>query len=370
MSWTTFTQNRPGWLVVLLTAAAVFLVGVVSPKHNWDMVAYVAASYQDDGHRGQDLLTRTYADVRGAVDDASYRDLTDGPYRATVARDPVSLEQQLPFYTIRVAYIAAVRAAGEVTGSYTRAAHDVTAVFGLLSVLAMGAILMRAGVTPFVLPLLVSPLGIVTLTRIATPDSMACFASLLLVLALFRPGWWAYALIVALPAIRSDYVIFSGFAALYLLATHDRRRAAVALVAAGAVYLVLGWMSGNYGYLNLMNFTLFGQRPYPAGMPLSTDWRAYAAAITTNVNYMVGDGLFLLYAVALVLIWRARARLGDRYTVLLLILPVAFATVHFALFPSYDKRFLVSSFFLVTAGILRAATCGGARRPRPLSRAA
>ncbi|RZM06870.1 MAG: hypothetical protein EOP68_15110 [Sphingomonas sp.] len=342
-------------LLVLLTAAGVMLAGLIAPKHNWDMVAYVAAAYAADGHAGPDLLRRTYQDVGGAVDTDSYRDLTAGPYRATVARDPVALEQQLPFYTIRVVYIAAVRVVGRATGSYTRAAHGVTAVFAFLAVLAMGAILMRAGVPALVLPFLVSPVGILYLARIVTPDSMACFASLLLVLALFRPGWAAYALVVLLPAIRSDYLIFSGLAAGLLFLRHDRTRATVALLAAGVVYLALGRASGNYGYLNLLNFTLFGQQPYPARLPISTDPFAYLAAIATHTNYLVSDGIFLLYVIAVTLLWRWREALGDPHVALLLALPTAFATVHFALFPSYDKRFLVSSFFLVTAGILRAA---------------
>jgi hypothetical protein len=342
--------------VVLLTAAGVLFLGLASPKHNWDMVAYVAASYQADGHAGRDLLERTYADVRGQVDEASYRDLTAGPYRAIVASDPASLEQQLPFYTIRVAYIAAVRGVGMLTGSYTTAAHLVTAAFGFLSVLTMGAILVRVGVPTPILPLAVSALGILTLTRIATPDSMACFASLLLVAALFRPGWWAYALIAILPAIRSDYLIFSALAATFLFVRHHRLRATAALAAAGILYVALGRLSGNYGYLNLLNFTLFGQKPYPAQLPISTEPSAYAVEIAANTNYLISDGVFLLYAIALVLLWRRRTTWSEPHTALLLLLPVGFATAHFALFPAYDKRFLVSSFFLVTAGILRAAT--------------
>ena len=359
------TRTR-GWelAAVLLTALAALFAGMVAPKHNWDMVAYVAAAYHADGHRGADLRDRTYADVRAAVDAGSYRDLTAGPYRGVVAADPVSLEQQLPFYTIRVVYIGLVRAVGAATGSYTRATHVVTAVFGFLSILAMGAILMRIGVSALVLPLTVSAVGIVTLTRIATPDSMACFASLLLVLALFRPGWWAYALIALLPAIRSDYLIFSGLAAAYLFVKHHRARAAGALLAAGAIYVALGWWSGNYGYLNLINFTLFGQRPYPAQLPIETDPRAYAAEIVVGTNYMISDGVFLLFAIALVALWRGRGViLSDRYTATLLALPVAFAAAHFALFPAYDKRFLVSSFFLVTAGLCRAATLAYRSRP-------
>lgn len=350
----TSTQNRFGLLVVLLTAALVLLAGIVAPKHNWDMVAYVAASYAADGHSGRDLQTRTYADIEGHVDAASYRQLTTGPYPGGVARDPVALEQQLPFYTIRIVYIAAVRAVGRLGGSYTLAAHLVTASFAFLSVLVMGLILMRVGVSTLVLPFIVLPIDIAFLARIATPDSMACFASLLLVLSLFRPRWWSYALIVALPAIRTDYAIFSGLAALFLFARHDRIKAVVALVAAIGVYVALGRYSGNYGYLTLLNFTLFGQRPYPAHLPISTDWRAYAGAISTDVDYMISDGIFLIYVIGIMTLWQARARLENPDATLLLLLPLTFATVHFALFPSYDKRFLVSSFFLVTVGILQA----------------
>src|SRR4030095_15236385 len=107
-------------VVIFLTAAAVFLIGVMHPYYNWDIVGYVAAAHYEDGLRGEMLRDRTYDDIRDEVGKYMFAHLTDGPYRHTVYEYPQSLQQQVPFYSIKIMYVELVRVAGRFGLSYAQ----------------------------------------------------------------------------------------------------------------------------------------------------------------------------------------------------------------------------------------------------------
>ena len=96
-------------LVILLTSVFVLISGVTSPSYNWDIVAYVAAAYHQDGLGGRELSSATYNELEREADADTFKELTVGDYVDVVFEDPDSLEQQLPFYTIKVAYIQLMR---------------------------------------------------------------------------------------------------------------------------------------------------------------------------------------------------------------------------------------------------------------------
>jgi hypothetical protein len=96
-------------VVIFLTAAVVFLIGVMHPYYNWDIIGYVAAAHYEDGSRGEVLRDRTYDEIRTEVGKYQFEHLTDGPYRQTVYEYPQSLQQQVPFYSIRSSNRAGAR---------------------------------------------------------------------------------------------------------------------------------------------------------------------------------------------------------------------------------------------------------------------
>ena len=129
------------YIVLVATAVGVFLIGVSRPLHGWDMIGYVASAYQLDGYRGHDLLSRTFSDVRADVDDDTFTILTQGEgriernYRETVHVDPIALTQQIPFYSIRIAYVELMRAVSLLGPNYSRSSYIISATFASLAVL-------------------------------------------------------------------------------------------------------------------------------------------------------------------------------------------------------------------------------------------
>src|SRR5438067_12264910 len=116
-------------LVIVLIAVLVFLIGVKHPYYNWDVVGYVAAAYYEDGLRGEVLRDRTYDTLRNEVDKTKFEHLIEGPYRQTVFEDTRALEQQVPFYSVKIIYVELVRAAGRTGLSYAQGTFWISALF-------------------------------------------------------------------------------------------------------------------------------------------------------------------------------------------------------------------------------------------------
>lgn len=167
------------YLIIIATAATILIYGIMKPEYNWDMIAYVAAAYYKDDYRGVDLTRETYGDIKKEVNAKRFSKLIIGEYRETVFRDPASLEQQLPFYSLRVAYIELIRLFKRFGLSYTKATYVISAIFASLSVLVLGLIILEAAVSIAILPFIVALTGYFEIARLSTPDAMACFFSLL-----------------------------------------------------------------------------------------------------------------------------------------------------------------------------------------------
>ena len=60
------------YFAVLATAIAVFLVGVVKPAYNFDIIGYVATAHYNQGLRGAALAERSYADVQAEIGETRF----------------------------------------------------------------------------------------------------------------------------------------------------------------------------------------------------------------------------------------------------------------------------------------------------------
>jgi len=113
-------------LVILLTSVFFLISGITSPSYNWDIVAYVAAAYQQGGLSGSELSSATYNEIEREVDAETFKELTVGEYVDVVFKDPKSLEQQMPFYSIKVIYIQLMRFLRDLSRTLVQGGHEVT----------------------------------------------------------------------------------------------------------------------------------------------------------------------------------------------------------------------------------------------------
>lgn len=338
-------------LVVLATAIAIFLVGALRPAYNFDIVGYVATAHYKQGLRGEALAERTYADVSAEIGPARLAALLQGPYGSTVRSDPVSLEQQLPFYTIRQGYVWLMELAHKAGVDYARSSYLISAFFQAVSVLLLGLIAMRVGVSPWVIPAVVFFANYGELAQLSTPDAMACAFALAATWLALRRSPWACLFAVALPLVRTDSVLFSVFLMGVMFLQGRRLVALGGVVAAVAAYVLNNKLNAGYSYLTVFHFTLIGIDPYPAKLVVSTNPADYLAAygrmlksLTKNphvVIYFIAACLAIIHRQALFgSLKRAGGREADPAVLyLLLLVPAAFVVAHLLLLPIYTQRY-------------------------------
>jgi hypothetical protein len=334
-------MNRATLSVIAAVAAAVLVVGVTRPMHNWDMIGYVASAHYQDGLRGEQLLARTYAEVRDEVGPEVFTTLATGDeYRRGVFQSAQALQEQLPFYSIRVVYVWMIRGLGTFGVAYPRATYLVAAFFAAVSVAVLGIICVRALLPVCVLPLVALGTGFLELATFSTPDSLALSGALLATLASMSGSAWVFVLAVLLPALRTEFVIFS--ALLMLAAFHggQRLRASIALAASLLVYFAVNLTQHAYGWLTLLNFSRVKAVPYPSKIVPSHDLIVYLKMYLGSVWPLIDSPHFVIYLVAVYLLATFRSAVCTRelHTRELFAIPICFVVIHLLLYPKYEYR--------------------------------
>ncbi len=98
------------------------------------------------GLSGSELSSATYNEIEREVDAETFKELTVGEYVDVVFKDPKSLEQQMPFYSIKVVYIQLMRVLKTLGLSYTSSTYIISAIFTSASVLMIALFLLHFGV--------------------------------------------------------------------------------------------------------------------------------------------------------------------------------------------------------------------------------
>ena len=341
--------------VLLTTATVILLLGLLNPDRNWDMIAYVAASYYQEGYRGADLTKQTYGEIKKEVSDKKFAKLVAGEYRNTVFRDPAALEQQLPFYAIRVGYIELIRLFNKLGLSYARSTYVISAIFASLSILVLGLIILRTGTPIAVLPVVVAVTGYPELAGLSTPDAMACFFSLLGIYSLLTKRRLVFLVAAALPLVRTDFILLSGLLMIYTYFKVSRFFSLFSILLSVAFYILVNKLNGNYGYLTIFNFSFIGKlTPYPSDMVISHKISDYLKPYLLLIRDLITHSYGAIFVLSLYLL-RIKPT-GIKYDAdfyCLFALPFIFMIVHLLLFPSMEYRFLVFSASLIFVWSLR-----------------
>ncbi|MEM5312077.1 hypothetical protein [Paraburkholderia sp. JHI869] len=359
------TNNIKKWLGVLTIAVCfgwVLRVGLTQPDHsgfNWDVIGYVASMYKQDGLTGEPLRRAVFANVLEEVGENDLEKLTagasrsqqgsspveqvpDASYRATVFNDPISLEQQIPFYSIRVLYLQSIRLVDHFVHSYSSSSILVNAIYAALCVVIVALLLQHFQISQLYLPAIIFISKLTTIGRISSPDALACLLSLLALLLLVKRSRWVFVAIVALPLARTDFVIFSLILCLFSLRLFPKPLVALSAAMSVGLLVVDNHFNGNYGFLRVFNFTLFGVDPYPAEMKNSTNIADYVSAYISGAKRTHNSQHTLVYMFSLLLFgmrFYRRAPLAELDYIFMV--SMIFVSLHLILFPIYLERFFV-----------------------------
>ncbi|RDS82891.1 hypothetical protein DWU98_07065 [Dyella monticola] len=346
----------PALVLTACVALIVLCFGLKKPAYNWDMIGYVAAALSAEGYHGADLNTVTYDSLRSEVNASTFDLLvTQGEYRQTVYRDPLSLAQQLPFYRIRVLYIGLIRMAHATGLSYPRSTYVVSAVFAALSVMLLGLLGHETGAPAVAVPVVVAFSGFLDIASLSTPDALACFFSLLTVYALIRGSMLVFVLAALLPSIRTDLLLLSLLVLGHAFIFGHKKYA----LASMAVTLMLYWLivrcNGAYGWLTLFNTSLIHKTAYPATLVPSRAIGDYLRPYGSMAYRFTMQPQMVIYGLALWFLMRngRRTHPSDRRLLgAIFIIPMAFVAIHLLLFPANTYRFFTFAASLTAIGLI------------------
>ncbi len=352
-------RHYAGVALVVACAWYVLFDGIQQPYFNWDVVGYVASAYAAEGLQGAPLSRATYQDLRKATNPATFYQLArvDAPqgYRYTVYKDPRSLQQQLPFYRIRVLYVWLMGLLHRQGISFARATCLISAVCAAASLGMTGLLARSLGLDLLWVPFVGLGAGLDMLARLSTPDALACFAMLLGAWLFLQGRRERYLLAMILPAVRTDLLMLS-----VLMLCHDfwfdwKTAALAALAGSLGVYFAVDAVARNYGWLTLFDFQMMGITPYPASLRIDTsvaDYvRVYQGAALGWLRSL--QGLPFLLALRMVFVSLPQPGVQSR-RVALVAMFTAYALLHYALFPLGELRFFTPSLIVVLLGLLAA----------------
>jgi hypothetical protein len=359
-----------------LFAALCLAFGSLHPQLNYDVVPYAALAKEMRGAGGKD---EAYRELASKVGDSRFQLYISEPYRERMYWDDGFFQLNRQLYTIRPLYILLCSAVGWLINNDTSATYIISAVATALAVLlsfVLAGSLGVTGPTRLAVPLIWIATGALDLASLSTPDALETLLSLSFVMVSINGPWKgaraAGLLLIAvlMVAARTDALLFVTFlmVAEFALEPRQRRPASLVFLAALSTYLVIQKLSGNFGYIAVLNFQLIEDHAHTVVPNLTPNFYGYVVALAHGVVRILGkDFQSALFSVCVSLLAfvglrerrQSATQPGDRFAHRALILAVGllgYLVVRFAVFPDPWARYMMNAYVL--AGILFARAIG------------
>jgi hypothetical protein len=335
---------------------------VVQPQYTWDLVGYIGASV--DSTHAEAIHRVTFDAIKPISSDKDIQ--PDNPYRADVTANPYHFAEQLPFYSIKPAYVALIRGFHRLGLPFPKAAVAISAVSNFLLALLLwrwlSAYLSGLPLVCVCTLIMLSP-NILGLARWATPDCLATFVAALAMYLIVerRLYFWGCSLLVLNVWVRTDALVLAGivFAALLLRSKLDFTQFASLSALSLASYFAINHYSGNYGWPALFYNSFLGGLTAPGEVLIHISRSAYLHQIVRGAYLWLISGSFALYLLLGGLaIWLNRSSLYSDMIVAIL----TTRALCYALYPNGDQRYTAVLFVVVPVALVigvRLATLRG-----------
>jgi len=364
------SPRLPIFSPLYLAIVAILAIGIwLQPTYDWDQIGY-AGVVNSLNHSPPDAHRLTFDQLRRELPPSDYDQLTRGAaiypehvnrYRATIARDPISFNQQLPFYRFRVTYTLLLYLFQNLGLPIVRAQRLV----GVLAFVMYSLIVYRWLAPHFPRRAIMAIVWAIatcfvsdsiSVARTLTPDMLA--TSILLAayyLLLERraivPG--LFLLFVAI-ATRTDYVLYAIMALLITLRFESKTRARnlciAGVVGALALYAFLNLVFDHYPWSTLIWHTFYEPLPRPADTPIALSVARYAHLLAHGFDVLGLIRLLALITCTLATLLPPKTPAhktstisSNRYRAIAVIMLVGIA-IHYLLFPGFWTRFFVANF--------------------------
>jgi len=377
------------WLAIVAIVVVVGALALRRPAGNPDIVFYVATAHSWQGLSGQALSDATYADLRSFLTAEQWADVTGtsgdptdvgNVYQRAALADPVSLAQQIPFYSVKPLYPALMLTLGMVGVPLPLS----TVLISVLSYAVVGLLLFAwarrhhgpiAALVLVGLAVLSPPFWV--LAGLSTPDALALAlvtGATFAFAELRRPALMVVLMLIAVLARPNTAILALAMLGVAAAATPSSRvrlrplAAVAAAVATVAIVLAVNRLVGAYPYGTLFYHTLYAYLPYPADgappIPFSEILHEYVF-LATRLGTTLLPLVSFLAAIAMLLRHRSVVAVRADAPSLLVVGAIAAAVAGWLAFPSGTDRMLVGSSMAVVAVLIAATGTESGSDPLP-----
>lgn len=356
--------QRPATVIVL---AGLLILNLVWSRrdYNWDMLAYIATSYQLGGMTAEAAHELTYRQVRETIPPTDYQLLTESnAYRQLMTRDQAAFTQQLPGYRMKLVYpsllLFAQRAGINPVFASVFISRCAYLAIGVLVLIWFGSFLSppAALITTWATMSMSFSLA---LAQLSTPDALSTLVVLLAIWLAFQKHRFrpALALLLLSILIRPDNLLWLAALAGYAAITDRAHRSlaiAATVVGVGLAVSTAAW-SGSPDWATLFHHAFMERIPYPDSFEPTLSPLGYLRVYLRETHPANLPAFVMLFGLLSGWLVVARVReLGwaDRHVQLMLVVG-AFAAMHWLLYPD-DDRFFVAAYLVILIVLVRQLT--------------
>ena len=325
---------------------------VIQPQYTWDLLGYIGASV--DSANAETIHQVAFGAIKPIAADKDIQ--PDNPYRADVTANPYHFAEQMPFYSIKPAYVLSIRGFHRLGLSFPKSAVASSAVSNFLL-----ALLLLLWLAPYLsgLPLvgtctliMLTP-NILGLARWATPDCLATFVAALGMYLILerRLYFWGCSLLVLNVWVRTDALVLAGivFALLLVRSKLDLPQFTSLSLLSLASYFAINHFAGNYGWPALFYNSFLGGLTTPGETLIHISRSAYVHQVVRGAYLWLISGSFALYLLLGGLaVWLNRSSLYSDMIVAIL----ATRALCYALYPNGDQRYTAVLFVVVPVALV------------------
>ncbi|BAX81387.1 hypothetical protein [Labilibaculum antarcticum] len=341
------------WILLFL---GIIYAGL-KPNYNWDMIAYMGCVVQNNTPESEVLHKKTYEILRQEMGDERANWLSAGNnYRETMESDHNAFSENLPFYTIRVVYLALVGFFFKlgIPLSYSTVLPSLISVFFII--LIVHRVLSKEFNNTFV----ASVISIIVLflpqtihlARLSTPDALSTLLLLLItVMYIYNSNWFLIFLVMALSIMtRTDNIIWCGLLLFFETFFPSDKKNRWLIISFGVclivIYFTLNVTHENGGWEILFYHSFIQIQNFPLSLTPALTFKDYV------VTMIMQTPDYFPWFLSIILAYYYLKNISLKELLLLrggkIVLACIFSfSIKYVLFPSFDSRFYFVLVFIL-----------------------
>ncbi len=357
------------WLAVVV----LFFVAIKKPIQTWDILGYVAVVESQNTAQKDNVHNTVYSELKKYANDEEFNSLANSSdYRKTMYQDADAFNQQIPFYKMRIIFIALISLVSAFGINVFLASHLVVAASATLGLMAFYYAYRKLIHPAFwlIVPLLFIVLEGLGIARLVTADPLAFLWIGLISYAFIHKKWlFLFGLLASSVLVRTDLLLFVLIMITYLILFKPALRvgSGVTLIVSIGAYWFANHYADNYGWSTVFYYAIVSDmsatHPLEYSSIVITPMQ-YLTEILSNLGGFIDEPPLLLFSALvlfqciIVLILRDvktkqfLTELSRHKPLVLTIMSVLYVAAHYLLFPLLENRFFVAEYMIALLGLL------------------